>query len=96
MRIILKIVAAPFLAVFAVLWAFLAFLFSWGKLITGIASALVMLLAILLFLSGQTTGGIVFIIIAFLLSPVGLPIIAEWLIKRLGDLVARLAAFMKS
>ncbi len=86
MRIILKIFAAPFVVLLTVLWAVLVFVFAWCETILEFASGIAGLLALILFVTGQTTGGIVFGIIAFLISPVGLPAIASWLIDRLDDL----------
>ena len=94
MRIILKILAAPFVVVLTVLWAVLVFVFAWAAALLNITSGLVGLLALVLFFTGQTTGGIVFGIIAFLISPVGLPLIAEWLIDRISDMNFALKNFI--
>ena len=94
MRIILKILAAPIIVVLTILWAVLVFLFAWAKTIVEIASGIVMIIAIILFISKQITGGIVFTVIAFLMSPVGIPLIAEWLIDKLGDLNDALKDFI--
>ena len=85
MRIIIKIIAAPFVVVLTVLWAVLVFVFSWANVILNIASGIIGLLAIVLFVAGQTTNGIILAIVAFLLSPVGLPAIADWLVDRVGS-----------
>ena len=96
MRTILKIIAAPFVVVLTILWAVLTFLFCFAERILSIASGLVTLLAVILFITGQTTGGIVFIVIAFLTSPVGIPLFAGWLIDKLGDLNCSLKCFITS
>ena len=94
MRIILKILAAPFVVVLTVLWAVLVFLFCWAETILQIVSGLAGLLAIILFITGQTTGGIVFGVIAFLICPLGLPAIAKWLIDKIGDMNDALKDFI--
>jgi len=94
MRIILKILATPFVVLLTVLWAILVFLFCWAKTVLSFASGIVGLIAIALFIGGQTTGGIVFAVIAFLISPVGIPAIAEWLINKIGDLNDALKYFI--
>jgi len=94
MRIILKIIAAPFVVVLTISWVVLVFLFCWAEMILNFASGISMLLAIVLFIIGQTTGGIVFTVIAFLISPVGLPAIAKWLIDKLDDLNDALKEFI--
>ena len=94
MRIILKIVAAPFVVVLTILWAILVFLFSIMAGLLKIACTLGVLLSIALFIAGQTTGGIVFLTISFLISPVGLPLVAGWLIDKLSDLNYALKYFI--
>ena len=94
MRTIFKILAAPFVVVLTVLWAVLVFVFCWAEMILKFVSGLVGLLALVLFFTGQTTGGIVFAIVAFLVSPVGIPAIAEWLIDRISDMNDALRCFI--
>ena len=94
MRIIMKILAAPFVVVLTVSWAFLVFVFCWAEMLLQYVSGLAGLIAVILFIIGQTTGGIVFAIIAFLISPVGIPAIAKWLIDKLDDLNDALKCFI--
>ena len=96
MRIVAKIIAAPFVALLTVSWAVLVFLFCWAESILNIASVVSGLLAIVLFIIGQTTGGVVFAVIAFIISPLGLPLIVKWLIDRLGELNSKLRCFITS
>ena len=94
MRIIFKILAAPFVPVLTVLWAVSVFLFGVISGILELVCGLTVLVSIALFVMGQTTGGIVFMIAAFLISPVGLPLIADWLIERLAVLNDNLKFFI--
>jgi len=94
MRIILKMLAAPFIAILTILWAVLIFVFCWAETILHYVSGLVGLIAVVLFFMGQTTGGIVFGVIAFLISPVGIPAIAKWLIDKLDDMNNALKCFI--
>ena len=94
MRIILKILAAPFVVVLTVLWAVLVFLFAWGETILKLLSGISGLVAIVMFIAGQTTTGIFFSVIAFLISPVGIPAISRWLIDKLDDLNDALKRFI--
>ena len=41
------------------------------------------LLSLILFIGGQTVGGIVFLVLALLISPFGVPAIAAWLVVKL-------------
>ena len=86
MRIIFKIIAAPFVPILTILWAVLVFMFCWLETILQYVSGLAGLIAIVLFIIGQTTGGIVFAVIAFLICPLGLPAIAKWLIDILFNI----------
>ena len=74
--IILKILAAPVMVALSLLAAIVTFLFC-------VASAVCELLSLILFIGGQTVGGIVFLVLAFLVSPFGVPAIAEWLVDKL-------------
>lgn len=94
MRIILKILAAPFVVVLTVSWAFLVFVSCFAETILQYVSGLAALVALALFIMGQTTGGIVFAVIAFLISPVGIPAVAKWLIDKLDDLNDALKCFI--
>ena len=94
MRILLKILAAPFVVALTVSWAFLFFVFCFAEKILSYVSGLAGLIAVLLFIIGQITGGVVFIIIAFLISPVGLPAIAKWLLDLLDDMNDALKDFI--
>ena len=96
MRIVFKILAAPFVVVLTLLGAVLTFLFGWAKTLLTIVSGVAMLLAIIVFVTGKATNGIALTVIAFLLSPVGIPAIAEWLINRVGDLNLYLKNFITS
>jgi len=94
MRIILKLLAAPFVVALTLSWAVLVFVFCWAEMILRYVSGIAGLLAIGLFIMGQTQGGIFLAIIAFLLSPVGIPAVAGWLIDKLADANAALKFFI--
>jgi len=94
MRIILKIIAAPFVVVLTVFAAVTTFLFCVAGALCGVASIGLTLLAIVALIAGQTTGGIVAFVLAFLVSPFGLPAIADWLIEKLHNLNFALRDFI--
>ena len=96
MRIILKIIAAPFVVVLTISGAVLIFLFCWAEMVLKFASGIVGLVAIILLIAGQTQGSIIFAAIAFLISPVGIPAFAKWLIDKLSDLNDTLKCFITS
>ncbi|NCB50267.1 MAG: hypothetical protein EOM54_00095 [Clostridia bacterium] len=94
MRIILKILAAPFVVVLTIFVAVITFLFCVAGAVCGVASIIVTLLAIVAFIAGQTTGGIACFVIAFLVSPFGILAIADWLIEKLHNLNFALRDFI--
>jgi zinc transport system permease protein len=89
-----KIFAVPFMVVLTVLAAAISFLFYMATTVFVVACVVLTLLAVALFISGQTLGGIVFLVLAFLISPYGIPAIAEWLVDKLHNLNFALRGFI--
>ena len=81
--IVLKILAAPVMVALSLLAAMVTFLFCIASAVYELGCVVLTILSLVLFLGGQTVGGIVFLILAFLISPFGIPAIAEWLVDRL-------------
>ena len=81
--IVLKILAAPFVVALTLLVAIVSFLYCVASALCHIGCVVLTLLALVLFIGGQTVGGIVFLVLAFLVSPLGVPAIAEWLVDKL-------------
>jgi len=96
MRIILKIIAAPFVVVLTISRAIMVFLFCWAEMILKFLSGITGLIAIVMLIAGQTQGGIVFGVIAFLASPIGIPAVAKCLIDKIDDLNATLKGFIST
>lgn len=95
MRIILKILAAPFVLLLSLVLAVLTLLHT---LTTGVLSILALIaVACGLFactISGDPASGIRVLIVAVLISPFGLPALSEWMILKLGDLNCSLQSFI--
>ena len=81
--IVLKILAAPVMVALSLLAAMVTFLFCVASAVCELGCIVLTLLSLILFIGGQTVGGIVFLILAFLVSPFGVPAIAEWLVDKL-------------
>ncbi len=97
MRLIFKIFALPFLLVMSLLAAVLMFLFDVAGWFLSLASDILAVIAVgLFFPQHQPVGGVVFLVLAFLLSPYGLPAIAEFLIGILDELNYSLRRFITS
>lgn len=85
LRIPVKIMLAPVAFGLTIMLVPLALLLALSTRVLAILSSIGVLLAILLFLSGDHHNGGIFLLLAFLISPYGLPMIAEWLWKRVAD-----------
>lgn len=96
MRIIFKIIAAPFVLALTLIVPFLWFVFCYAAVVLYIVSGIGVLISVILFIMGETLGGGVFLFLAFLLSPFGIPKIAEWITDRLSDLNHSLRNFITS
>ena len=93
-RLIFKLFVIPFALALTVVSALFSFILSASDMIFGIVSGLTSLAAAVMLVTGQTTGGIVFLAAAFLVSPFGLPALAGLLVKRLSGAGRRLRAFI--
>ena len=97
MRLIFKIFALPFLLVLSLLAAVLMFLYDVAGWFLSLASGILAVIAVGLFvLQHQPVGGVAFLVLAFLLSPYGLPAVAEFLIGLLDELNYALRRFITS
>ena len=67
----------------SLLAAMVTFLFCVASAVCELGCIVLTLLSLILFISGQTVSGIVFLALAFLVSPFGVPAIAEWLVDKL-------------
>ena len=94
MRLVFKVLAAPILLALTILPAFFSFVVSMSKVIFGILSGLMFIAALIMFIMGQTAGGIVFLAGGFLVSPYGLPALARGIVKILDSLKSGLKGFI--
>ena len=96
MRKILKIIAAPVVLVLILAVAVISFLSCIAGACCGLACAAFVVLAVCAFFAGLHTGCIVALVLAFLVSPYGLPAIGGWLLDRLYGVKYALQDFMFS
>ena len=95
MRFVLKIFAAPFVLALTLTVGVLSFIFSlasWAFNILCLLCAVTALFA--WFVGGDAFWGVRGLIIAFCVSPFGLPAVAEWLICKLDGLNYSLKCFI--
>ena len=82
----LKILAAPLVLVLALFtWVCFGLLYV-SSFIFGLASTVVALLGIAVLVTYSPQNGVILLVIAFLVSPVGLPMAAAWLVGKVQDL----------
>lgn len=93
-KLIFKIIAAPLVVVLTIATPIFTFLFCYAATLLEIVSGLGVLVSIALLLTGEKLGCVVFLTLSFLISPFGIPAIAEWLIDRLNGLNYRLRFFI--
>ena len=94
MRLILKLLAAPVALVLTVVSPFFSFVLSVSDVVFGVAAVLVFVGAVILFATGEPLGGGLFMAIAFLVSPIGLPALAHLIVRKLDDLGGALKGFI--
>ena len=96
MRIILKIIAAPAVLALTLIVAVLNFSVSLASWVLGILSLVLAVCGLFeLFIQSNPQWGITGLMLAFLLSPFGLPAAAEWLVCKLDDLTYSLKKQLK-
>ena len=87
MRFLLKLLAAPVvLALTLFVWLCMGVLYL-SSLVLGVISTIVGLLGLAALVTYSVQNGIILLVIAFLVSPMGLPMAAAWLVgKEVQDL----------
>ena len=90
-----KIIAAPAVLALTLIVAVLNFSVSLASWVLGILSLVLAVCGLFeLFIQSNPQWGITGLVLAFLLSPFGLPAAAEWLVCRLDDLNYSLKTFI--
>ena len=83
MKFLLKILFAPVIVILTlVIWTF-ALILRLSAWVFGIIGTILGLLGLAILLLDSVTNGIVVLVIAFLVSPVGLPMLAAWTIGQM-------------
>ena len=85
MRIIIKILLFPIVLVLTLLVAFCRFFCLFSGMVLGIVAFLLFLLGLVVLFAGRVDGFIGFLVLAWLVSPYGLPLAASWLTERVAD-----------
>lgn len=83
MKFILKILAAPVIAILVVFIWLCALLLKLSAWVFDIVSTILGILGLAVLILDNVTNGIIILVFAFLVSPVGLPMAAAWLIGQM-------------
>jgi hypothetical protein len=86
MKWILRILAAPVVALLALFVSACALLLKMSAYVLGLLGSILALLSILVLLTGAIKNGIIVLTMAFLISPLGLPMLAAWLLGKISGL----------
>ena len=84
-RLILRMLLAPIILLLTAVTFLLALLLAISTRVLAIISSLGATLSLLLFVTGDYKNGGIFLLLAWLISPIGLPLIAEWLWRGLDN-----------
>lgn len=86
MRFLMKLLAAPIVLVLMLfVWICSALLYC-SAFVFVLAGTIVGLLGLAVLVTYSVKNGIILLVIAFLVSPVGLPMVAAWLLGKIQDL----------
>ena len=97
MRIIAKILAIPFILALTLVVAALSFLAALGGWLFSVAASILGLMGLLTLVMGWGAyAGIGLLVMAFLVSPYGIPAVADWFIDLLDSLNFSLKSFVAS
>jgi len=80
MRIILKIIAIPVVIVLTLFVWICSGLLYCSAFVLGLAGTVLGVLGILVMITNSVTNGIIVLVMAFLVSPFGIPMAAAWLL----------------
>ena len=85
-KVLLRILLGPVVLALKLLNLFLMFVMAVSSTVLGIASALLGLLAVLVWFALSWQNGLGMLIVAWLVSPLGIPLVAVWALDGLEKL----------
>ena len=96
MRLFFKILSLPFILITWILYGVCKLIVLASGMILGIVSGLTLVAAVVLFFKAGVIPSVAVLVIAFLISPYGIPKLAAWLTGKLGGLSYALRDFVTS
>lgn len=86
MRLILKLLAAPVVVALTLFVWICSGLLYCSAFVFGLGGTIVAILGVAVLITYSPQNGIILLVIAFLISPLGLPMAAAWLLGKIQDL----------
>jgi len=93
-KLVFKIIAIPFVVALTIITAFMKFTLFLSGWILCILSIITGLGGVITLINGNTYAGVGLLVMAFLVSPFGLPAVAEWFVGLLDDMNYSLKGFI--
>jgi len=93
MRILLKILLFPITLILTVILLICEFICMFGTMLLSILALILFALALgtMIFL-GEVQDGFKIVLLSYLISPYGIPLLASWLIGKIGQMNERIKA----
>lgn len=85
MRFLLKVIFLPVIAVMTLFIWLCAVLLYCSAFVFGLISTIIGLLGLAVLVTYSVQNGMILLVIAFLVSPVGLPMAAAWVLGKMQD-----------
>lgn len=86
LKLILKIVIAPVILLLTLtIWICVGLVYASGLVLGLLSSTVIALLGVAVLATYSTQNGLILLVIAFLISPFGLPKLAFWLLGKVQD-----------
>ena len=96
MRLILKLFALPLVLFLTVTVGVLMLLLHVAAWLLGLASGVMGIVGVALLFKSQFVGAVLYLVIACLISPFGIPMVAAWLVSRVQIVNYSLRSFLMS
>ena len=86
LKFLLRVFLSPFMLVLTLIQLILTFIIGLASWLLSIAATIFFIVAIFVFFSEGIKAGISILIIAWLISPYGVPLFAQWIVDKTVDI----------
>lgn len=96
LKLILKLFVLPIMLILAIVVGVLKILVYLSSTVLALIAGVMAVVGFLLIFKGQFVGAILYLVIAYLISPYGIPTIAMWLVAQIQFAKESMGAFLMS